>query len=945
LTLSPDDWNRVLDAFHGALPLDSGARGAFLSEAFPDEPQLRREVDSLLAAHESEPDFLELSAAHPGIAAAEPGTAHGASSGGRVGEYTVLGPLGRGGMGTVVLASRAGAAHRAPVALKLMRSGLDSADAARRFRSEQTILGALQHPGIARLLDGGATEDGRPFLVMEYVEGALSIDRYCDERRLPIRERLALFRDVCEAVQYAHRNLVVHRDLKPSNILVSDQGHAKIVDFGISKLLDAGAGEDAQPLTRTGARLLTPEYASPEQLQGAPVTTATDVYALGLVLYKLVSGRRPFRFANTTTDEVIRVVTQSDAPPPSAAIARDAAQRGAPGDSAADAGAEEIAAARSSTPERLRRELRGDLDTIVLLAMHKDPERRYASVAAFSEDIGRFLAQRPVVARGDTIGYRARKFVARNRTAVGIAAVAVAALSALSLNAAVQARRIERLAGETAAERDKAKAVARFLTDVFKVADPATSRGEKVTAGELLESGARRIDGEMAGEPALKAELMGVIGQVYMSLAQYARADSLLSRSLAIRRAELGEAHPDVAAALVALGDLRYHQGRYDSADSLVRDGAGRQERAFGAGDPTTATSMGLLASIENETGRYVEAEATMRAALAALTERLGPGAEEVARAQNGLAETLQHQDRYAEAESLLREALATRRRLHGERHPAVAASLQNLGALVRRTGRLAEADSIFREALALDRALHGDDHPLVAAALNNRAGLLREMGEYDAAAAHYEEGIGIARRMLGAEHPTTVTLLGNLAAAQIDRGDFAAAESVLVELVSIVEGLFGPVHEQTSAVVNNLSFVLESRGDLAGAEREARRALAIDRALYGGEHTEVARTLSNLSTLLHTAGKRGESLALAEEALAMRRRLLPATHREVAASMHNVAALILEREPVRAESLLLEAVAVRREALPANDWRTALSESLLVEARAARTAKEREQR
>ncbi|MEE8536601.1 MAG: serine/threonine-protein kinase, partial [Acidobacteriota bacterium] len=515
--MTPERWHQIEELYQGALDLAANERPAYLERACGHDTALRQEIDSLLATHDEAPSFLEtpLIAWPPDEPLMPPET--------HVGPYKLLRPLGRGGMGQVYLATRAGEVFRQYVALKVIRRGLDTEDILRRFRAEQQILATLHHANIAHLIDGGVTDDGQSYLVMEYVEGT-PITTYCDGRQMTLEERVLLFRQVCEAVHHAHRNLVVHRDLKPSNILVTVEGVPKLLDFGIAKLLDPVASGMSVPTTQADGRVMTPEYASPEQVRGETITTASDVYALGVLLYELLVGRRPYHFERRTPQEIERVICKQEPEPPSAVLEK--AVDGQPTDGTPPPmKPDEISTARGMTVERLRRRLNGDLDTIVLKALRKEPERRYASAQQLAEDLGRYLAGLPVLARPDTATYRAQKFVRRHRVGVAMTLIVVSLLLSFSVVSAVQSAEIRAKAEDVAQERDRAEEVIEFLVALFETPDPKVSKGNTVTARELLETGAARVEADLKEQPEVQADMMTVMSRVYRSLGLYDPAE------------------------------------------------------------------------------------------------------------------------------------------------------------------------------------------------------------------------------------------------------------------------------------------------------------------------------------------------------------------------------------------------------------------------------------
>ena len=513
MSAQDERWAQVETLFAAALEQAPEARDSFVEAAVDASDEVREDVASLLHAHARESGQLEASVrAAAGVAIEQADPLAGGDA--RIGPYRVLRRLGTGGMGTVYLAERADAQFRQQVALKVVNRHLVNDEIVRRFRTERQILADLDHPNIAHLLDGGTTADGLPYLVMEYVVGE-RIDAYCNARALALRERLALFLAVCDAVQYAHRNLVIHRDIKPSNILVTPDGAPKLLDFGIAKLMGTGA-ERGAALTRADERLMTPEHASPEQVRGEPVTTGSDVYALGILLYHLLTGERPYTPDDGSVAALERAICETAPDKPSTVVMRAATRAG---------NAAAPAPVPVPAPRRLARALTGDLDNIVLMALRKEPARRYASAAQMAEDVRRYLDQRPVIARPDTWSYRTAKFLRRHTASVTAAAAVVVVL------AAVVVYYTQRLAGErdraqdaerrAVRETETSKRVSDFLVELFRVSDPDKARGETITAREILDRGAERIDQELDDEPEVQAQLMDTMGLVYRSLGLY----------------------------------------------------------------------------------------------------------------------------------------------------------------------------------------------------------------------------------------------------------------------------------------------------------------------------------------------------------------------------------------------------------------------------------------
>ena len=812
----------------------------------------------------------------------------------RIGPYRIVEEIGRGGMGTVYLAERADGQFEQRVAVKLMRAGLDSTAAQRRFAAERRILARLQHPNIARLLDGGVASDGRPFLVVELVPGQ-AITRYCDERRLAVDTRLELFKKMGAAVEYAHRNLVVHRDLKPSNILVTDDGTVKLLDFGIAKLL--GQQDDTEsPETEAGLRPLTPEYSAPEQAAGEPITTATDTHGLGLVLYELLTGRRAYRIEGRTPAELDRVTRKLDPPPRPSVAVRE------PGDLTP----EEIAAARATTPTRLARRLAGDLDTICLMAVRHEPERRYRSAASLLDDVERHRTQRPVVARGDSFGYRAGKALRRHRLGLSVAGAFLALLVGSAAVTAVQGARIAR-------ERDKAERVSELLVELFEIADPGRARGESITAREILDAGVGRIGDGLSTQPEVQAALLDVMGQVYRNLGLYDRAAPLLERALATRE-QLDPDGAAVAESLTHLGLLRADQGEFDEAEEILRRALEIHRRTAGPEDVHVARGMNHLGTALFRRGDYDAAEPLLRAALE-LSRHQEDAGSDVAAGLNDLGMLLYGRGDYTAAEPLLAEAAAMRRELLGEDHPAVADTLSNLASALSRQGRYEDAERHQRESLDIRQSILGPEHPRVAVSLNNLGLILYSRGEHESSEPYLRESLEIRRQGLGDSHPDTAQSLSNLGLLLQATGRIDEAETLYREALDTRRRAYGESHIRVAQSLNNLALLLQAKSELVAAERLLREGREMLRETVGEQHPFYATDLNNLAAVLDQAGVDGEAEALYREALEIRRGVLPARHPHIAYALVGLGRLLTRSGRTdEAVPLLEEAVAIRRE-------------------------------
>ncbi len=850
-------WRQIDAVFGAALDRAPEERTAFLDQACRDDPDLRREVEALLGSENELGDFLDAPVA--GFeATAEAGTT--SRAGESIGPYRIEREIARGGMGTVYLAVRADDEYQRRVAIKVLRRGMRSEDLIRRFHSERQILANLDHPVIAKLFDGATTADGRPYLVMEYIEG-LPVDEYCDREGLSIRQRIELFRVICSAVHYAHQNLVVHRDIKPSNILVTAGGAPRLLDFGIAKLLDPEAFPVPVAATVTGLRPMTPLYASPEQIRGAAITTASDVYSLGVLLYLLLAGRLPYDLTGLVPSEIERVLTEEEPEPPSTAAASAALETSA--DTAPKSRFRRVLRHRGAKSHQLRRRLSGDLDNIVLMALAKDPSRRYSSVEQLSEDLRRHLVGLPVLARPKTLVYRLSRYLRRHRLLVGTAALILVLVTAFALAMARQAADTARQRDLAEVERDRAEQVSRFLIDLFREVDPWSGDGNSVTAREILDHGVEKIDQELADQPALRASLQDAVGTLYLNLGLYDQAAPLLDSALATRQAVLGTEHRDFAATLHHIGSLYLRQGRFDESEKLLlralsirvkvlraapagsvpagevlaRDApAGeapiRGEEAGGGDrlpdDPEVGVILTSLSAVYRSQGRFAEGEDFGRRGLEILRRTLETGHPEIARSLRALAGIHARQGDYLEAERLLEEALAIDLETSGESHWSTASTYSNLGYLIRQRGEYAQSEDYYRRAVAAWEQLWPDGHPRFADALVGLANTFRVQERYAEAETHLRRALPFYENMLGEEHALVANCvyeLGNLLSLQ---NRIAEAEPFLIRALEVRERVLAADHPWVAESLRGIADLRRSQGRLAEAEALYQRALAI---------------------------------------------------------------------------------------------------------------------
>jgi eukaryotic-like serine/threonine-protein kinase len=761
--VTPERWQQIKAVLDGALEREGAERALFLAVACQGDDELRGEVESFAASETEIGDFIETPVFRIRLDEVEP-----LAVGQRIGAYRIVREIGRGGMGAVYLAARADQEFNQSVAIKVVRRGMDTEEIVRRFRSERQILAHLDHPNIAKLFDGGTTEDGRPYFVMEHVEGR-PIDEFCDDRKLPVRARLELFRQACAAVHFAHQNLIVHRDLKPGNILVTADGVPKLLDFGIAKLLDPN--QDLFALTRVDLRPMTPEYASPEQVRGETITTASDIYTLGVLLYVLLTGHRPYRSEPRDPQSLAKAICETDPLRPSSIVGKVEEIQRLDG-SIAELTPDSVSRVRDGDERLLRRRLAGDLDNIVLKAMQKEPARRYASVDQLAGDLGRHLQGLPVIARKDTLGYRARKFVGRHKLGVAAAAALLLLIVAFAITATVLWRRAVR-------EEQRAHAVSKFLIDLFAISSPSESRGRTVTAREVLDRGLEKIKKESGIEPELRADVLETLGRVYRSLGLYGTAEELLSEALRLDRTTHEPDSPVIVQDLHNLSGALYDLGKVEDAEPLILEARGIQEKRRDTRNIDYARGLSNLGEIQLNRGDLNSAEELLKKSFAIKQALRSPNPRDIAFSLNALGKLYATRGQYALAWPSYQKALQIRRSLAGGLpDPEVATTLANLASLQENVGNLADAEASYREMLEMRRKLFGDRNPKLALALNNLGYVLTAEGRAVEAETCFRQALSILDgTAAGHKAKMRPSLLRNLAVALLRQGKAAEAE------------------------------------------------------------------------------------------------------------------------------------------------------------------------
>ena len=964
---------KLQEIFEHVIDLDHTQREAYLASACGDDVALRKEIDALLRAHDGAAKFM----ASPTAGSLVESTPNADSSmaatfiapirespGTRIGPYKLLQLIGEGGFGSVFMAEQEKPVVR-KVALKIIKLGMDTHQVVARFEQERQALAMMDHPNIARVLDAGATETGRPFFVMELVKGDPIVE-YCDKNNLSIEDRLELFAQVCNAVQHAHTKGIIHRDIKPSNILVSTQDgrpHAKVIDFGIAK---ATARKLTEKTLFTEHRQLigTPEYMSPEQAEGSlDIDTRTDVYSLGVLLYELLTGTTPFmgkELRSAAYAEIQRIIREVEPPKPSTRLSNNS-------DTLAS-----VAAKRHTEPKRLGTLVRGELDWIVMKSLEKDRQRRYETANGLAMDIRRYLSGEPVNAAPSSTAYRFKKFVKRNRvmvsagSAVGAALLvgvvafawqfkvasdqrdlAVAAQQAeAEQRKAAEAARAEAVVQQIEAEKQEAEAkkqeaeatkqaaiasaVVNFQSDMLAAVDPANlpkdpTTGEplkdKVTVVQALEAALKAIDeGSLKDSPMVEAGVRSTIGNTLIALGRYEEALPVLLRAMELRKSVSPDGSLEIAQSLDLLASVHQYLGMKADAARLYRDALTVRQRFAPADDPLVGIAMGNLGQSLWASGEFVEAESLLRGALAIEQAHPSKVPADRARTHDNLAKVLTELNKLDEAEQQMRTALDLRIAAFPAGHPEIALGQGNLATVLIKAKKLSEAEQLLREALVIRRATLSASHPEIAIYVRRLATVLRQQDKLAEAEPLYRESLAIERATLPPEHPTISTSLNGLGLLLKEMNKFDEAEPLYREALAIRRKSLPAAHPDIATSLNNLAVLLKDQGKFEEAQPLYREALAIRRKALPPGHPSIAVSLNNLGVSLREQEKFAEAEPLFREALEIRREALPAGSNEIASVVNSLGVVLQEQGKfAEAEPLMREAVELYRAKLPAN--------------------------
>jgi serine/threonine protein kinase/TolA-binding protein len=848
-------WERLNELFFFARQLPPGERKAYIARKTRGDPELRDELIALLESHQ-----LRQRRTGPLTRALGPptrsfgGEARDQSSliGQVIANYELVSVLGRGGAGTVFLGERADRQFSARVAVKVVDRAA-APDLGMRFRAERQILASLNHPNIARLIDAGETDDGQPYLVMEYIEGQ-PLDRYCDERQLDLRERLALFMDICAAVQYAHQNLIIHRDIKPANILVTTEGTPKLLDFGIAKLLNGAMGAMSE-LTRMNDRLLTPEYASPEQILGGAVTTASDVYSLGVVLYRLLTGLRPYEISHNASQlELERSICVADPLKPSAAVLRAMETTPAEGEPSMNT----LALARGLSPERLRRRLQGDLDAIVMRALRKEPERRYSSVERLVADIRHYLANEPVQARQGNWFYYSQRFVRRHTAGVAAGVAFLGFVIAVAVVMSIQRQNIAEALERAMNDRERAEKVSQFMLDVFSAADPFSNFGREPTARILLEQAARNIQNDLTQQPEVRARLLEAIGRSYRRLGQPDRAVMYLQDSLRIQQQLFGNDEATIGGIVTEIAIALREQGRMEESDRYFSEALSISQQSKNHLSEAHAQLLVNLGRLEKLRSNTKEALAKLTEALELMRRIKGPDDPEVGGILAEMSNILVWSDDLEGAERAARQAVEIYKSVH-DSHPDRIMADYYLADILFYRGQIDDAAKLFENALAAQRRIYGSSNSMVADTLASLAQVRIAQNNLGEAEKLIREGLAAHRNSDSAAYSKIGYLQTMLATVLMRRSSYREAEGLLRDTLSLFEKNGALEHQYAASAEHYLGETLLAQRKFAEAEnvllsavhrwqrtgapgwRSARSASALGEALYKQGRVEEA--------------------------------------------------------------------------------------------------------
>lgn len=726
-------WNDIKTIFFKAVEMDGKEREDYLTDRCKD-PMLKQEIDTLLSAHDKSNKFLENS-----IVPAEPAIDNNSLFIGKTfGKYKIDRLIARGGMGLVYLGIRDDEVKQ-QAAVKIINPGVVSGTVIKRFQTERQTLANLNHPNISRLLDGGITEDGIQFLVMEYIDG-IPIDEYCDNNKLNVKDRLSLFLKVAAVVQYAHQNLVVHKDLKPNNILITQDGEPKLLDFGIAKILSP-ENNPLETVTQRGMWNLTPEFASPEQINGAPITTSSDVYSLGIILYRLLTGHSPYKIKSVFHSDISKIITYSEPTKPSEIIFKTIVNKFEENNS--EINPDTISRTREGSIDKLHKKLVGDLDNIISMAIRKEPERRYSSVDNLTDDIKRYLNDRPVNAHSDSLIYRSRKFIKRNKTAV-IPAAIIFSLINLGLAGVLWQGHLAGIERDIAKlEADKSNRIKSFLLEMISSPDPL-KEGSEVKVIDVIQKASAKLQSELINHPQIEAEIRTMLGNTYQNLGIYDSAETELTKALDLNKKIYGDQSKETAMSLKNIGLIYHYKGDYEKAEDYYKKSLEKLKSIETNPSFERALVLDAYGTLMTDQGEYERAEKITEDALQIAEAIKGPEDPDVAQIKNNLATSYNYLGKLDLADSLYEESLRVFRKIYGNFHIRVSSSLNNLAFINIFKKEHKQALPLLEEALNIKIVVLGNDHPDLINAYSNVGSTYFNIDDYDNAEKYMKASIDV---------------------------------------------------------------------------------------------------------------------------------------------------------------------------------------------------------
>lgn len=859
--MKTNNWKKLNEIFHEAIALPKSERNEFIKKECGDDLDLKNEIENLIESAEGESDFLKDNA----IGRVENYVSFIEDlKGKKIGQYKLIKEIGRGGMGAVFLAERADKEFEQKVALKIVHNQFANKDLLKRFRNERQILASLKHPNISHLIDGGTTEEGLPYFVMEYVEGERLLD-YCDKNKLSTNERLDIFQKICSAVSYAHKNLIIHRDIKPSNILVTKDGIPKLLDFGIAKPFSINDSKEAVTLTQTGGRMLTPDYASPEQVSGKIVTTSSDIYSLGIVLYELLTGHRPYQVNPNSPLEAFRIICESEPLRPSS-IVTTKRERILDDSETQKITPDTVSEYRNTQPEKLKRILRGDLDNILLKSLRKEPERRYATVNEFSNDIERHLKGLTVMATSDTFSYRAEKFIKRNKIPIIAGSLIFISLLAATIVTLIQNSRVneqrnlaEEQRKEAEKQQQKSERVTAFMVDLFR-GGKSKEKGQEISAKEIINRGSERVINELKDEPDLQATLLDTMANASINLGLFEEALKMSKMTLKIRQEHFGKEHPETIRTLDSVFETEFSMGNYAEAGKLAKEILSLTRKVLGE-SPELAESLNDYAVSQNVLGNWKDAGQAYKEGIE-LTKKL-----------------LEEKDSRIEKHN----TKAYFKWAKPVNEIGYAYSNRNYGVFLIGIGKLKEAEKQFGDSLRIFRENATNEAEGLGYALNSLGGNQCYLGKFSEGIPKVKEALEIRQKLNGLEHSNVAYTKGVLGDCYYQNGELDKAESLLKETLVLREKLSSEKHPHIPQLLNSLGVLLRDKSNLSESEKVLKRGNEIGKKINSLKLSLKARNKVLLGSVRVESGKLEEGKELINDGLDELENALPKEHWQIA--------------------------------------------------------------